>query len=128
MRRSLVLALPLLLFGVAAVAQQTGTLTVNVVSQTEAGVPNIPAPAMGAKIIVVHWTNDGMHPSLVHDQVGTTNQMGTCTMNLPPGTYDIFVAASDLAPAAFRREIKVGATSSVTAHLRPAPLHLRPVQ
>ena len=128
MRRFLLLTSSMLLLSVAAFAQQTGTLTVSVQQVAQPGLPNTPAPAMGAKVVVVHWTNNGGHPSLVQDEVGTTNQMGTCTMNLPAGTYDIFVAASELAPASFRREIKAGATTSVTAHLRPAPLHLQPAQ
>ena len=127
MRRYFLLTLTLLLFSVAAVAQQTGTLTITVQQAAEPALA-VPAPAMDAKVIVVHWTHGGMHPSLEHDQVGTTNQMGICTMKLPPGTYDIFVAASELAPAAFRREIKAGATTSVVAHLRAAPLHLQPVK
>ena len=128
MRRSLLLALPLLLLSAAAIAQQTGTLTVTVVTQAEAGLPNAPAPAMGAKVIVMHWSHEGPQANLVQDRVATTNQMGTCVLNLPPGNYDIFVSASGLAPAAFQRELEAGQTGTIKASLRPAPSHLRPVQ
>ena len=126
MGRSIVLALPLLLLGLTATAQQTGSLTVTVQRVAEMG--SLAGPVAAAKVFVVHWTNSGGHASMVQDQVATTNQKGMCSIDLPPGTYDLFVAASDLAPAAFRREIKAGEAASLTAHLPAAPLHLRPVE
>ncbi len=127
MRRFLLLSCVLLLvFGSSAIAQETGRLQISV--QRAGTTSSLGGSVMGAKVIVVHWTNPGQSTSLVHDQVATTNQMGTCTVDLPPGTYDVFVSSSDLAPAAFRRKIKVGQTTSLTATLRSAPLHLRPVQ
>ena len=109
-----------------SVAQAPGRL---VVSVQKAADPTLPAaPAIGAKVIVVHWGSSGPNPTMVHDRVATTNQMGTCTLELPPDVYDIFVTSSGLAPAAFRREVKAGETASVTANLKPAPFQLRPVQ
>ena len=126
MRRFLLLScFSLLWLSVSAIAQDTGRLEVTV--QHAAAIGSPAGPVMNAKVIVVHWTNEGMHPSLVQNQMGTTNQLGICVFNLPPGTYDIFVASSELAPTAFRREIKVGETTSLTASLRSSPLHFRPV-
>jgi hypothetical protein len=127
MRRFLLLScLSLLLLSLTAVAQNTGRLEITV--QKAAAIGSPAGPVMNAKVIVVHWTNDGMHPSLVHDQVATTNQMGMCVVNLPAGTYDIFVASSELAPAAFRKDIKTGETASLTANLRSAQSRYRPVE
>ena len=128
MRRSLLLVLPLLLLSVTALAQQNGTLNVIVQQMAHPGLPNTPASIAGAKVIVMHWTNErGLQPSLMRDQIATTNQMGQCVISLPPGTYDVFVAAGESAPAAFRREIKAGEDTSLTATLRPASTQLRPL-
>ena len=112
-----------------ALAQQNGTLIITVQQMAHPGLPNIPAPIAGAKVIVMHWTNErGLQPSLMRDQIATTNQMGECVISLPPGTYDIFVAATESAPAAFRREVKPGESSTLTASLHPAATQLRPLQ
>jgi len=131
MRRSLLLlTLPLFLLSVTAVAQQTGSLNVTVQQMAQPGLPNTPAPIAGAKVIVMHWASElgGAPPKLMRDQIATTNQMGQCVITLPPGNYDIFVAASESAPAAFRREVKAGENSSLTANLRPAATQLRPLE
>ncbi len=126
MKRSLLLVgLSLAVFCAAAVAQETGRVEITV--QRAAGMGSLAGPVDGAKVIVMHWTDSAGHPSLVQDQTATTNQMGNCTINLPPGTYDIFVASSELAPAAFRRDVKVGEAISITATLRTAGSHLRPI-
>ena len=125
MKSSLLLvALSMTVLCVAASGQESGRLDITVQRAATSG--SLSGSVNGAKVIIVHWTDSGGHPSLVQDQTATTNPMGTCTVNLPPGTYDIFVAASELAPAAFRREIKASETTAVVAHLRPAPLHVQP--
>ncbi len=127
MKRFLLLVGVLLLFwSIAAAAQESGRLEITVQRAAEMATPA--GPIAGARVIVVHWTNPGLHPALVQDQVATTNQMGMCTVDLPPGTYDVFVSASELSPAAFRREVKTGETTSLNANLRSAPLHLRPIE
>ncbi len=127
MKRSLLLVgLSTLLVSVAALAQQTGRLNVTV--QRAATMGAAAAPIAGAKVIIVHWTNPGLHPSMVQDQMATTNDMGTCSVDLPPGTYDIFISSAELAPSAFRREIKVGQTTALPVNLRAAPLHFRPIE
>jgi len=129
MRRSLLLTLPLMLFAVTAFAQQNGTLNVTVQQMAHPGLPNTPVPIAGAEVIVMHWTNErGMQPSLMRDQIATTNPMGQCAISLPPGTYDVFVAAGESAPAAFRWDIKPGQTTTMTASLRSSPLRFRPVK
>src|SRR5579862_939388 len=130
MRRSLFLALPLMLFTMTAFAQQNGSLTVTVRQVASPGLPNTSAPVYGAKVIVMHWASElgGAQPTLMRDQIATTNQMGQCVVSLPPGNYDVFVAANESAPAAFRREIKAGENNALTANLRPAPTQLRPLE
>lgn len=109
-----------------ALAQTSGRLMVTVKTAAE---PTRPAaPAVGAKVFVVHWTNAGLHPTIFQDQVATTNQMGVCSIELPPGTYDIFVSGNGLAPAAFQREITAGQSISLLANLKPAPSQLRPIE
>lgn len=127
MKRSLLLMCAFVLLTTAAFAQASGSLTVTVRSAPDSA--TVAGPIAGAKVIVVHWSNDGMHPTtMVQDRIATTNQMGTCTIELPPGTYDVFIAASELGPAAFRREVRPGATTSLSASLKPAPSHLSPVK
>lgn len=127
MKRSvLLICLSMLLPSLAAIAQETGRLDVTV--QRAASMGSLAGPIVGAKVIVVHWTGAGGHPSLVQDQTANTNEMGTCTINLPPGTYDIFIASSELAPTAFRRSITAGGTVTLTATLRAAGSHFRPVE
>ena len=131
MRRSLLLlCLPLLLLGVTALAQQKGTLTVTVQQVANPGLPNTSAPVYGAKVVVMHWASElgGAQPKLMRDQIATTNQMGQCVISLPAGTYDIFVAANESTPAAFRREVKAGENNALTANLHAAPSQLRPLQ
>jgi len=127
MRHSLLLVgLSLLLLSAVAGAQETGHLTVTV--QRAATMGSAAAPIAGAKIIIVHWTNSGMQPSLVQDQVAATGPMGMYTVDLPPGTYDIFISATELMPGAFRREIKAGQTTELPVNLRATPLHFRPLE
>ena len=127
MKRSLLLTcLSILLFSLAALAQETGRLNLTVQRQPTMG--SAAAPIAGAKVLVVHWTNPGLHPSMVQDQTATTNDMGMCTLDLPPGTYDIFISSGDLAPSAFRREIKAGQTTAMPVNLHATPLHFRPIE
>lgn len=127
MRRSLLLICASFLFLTAAgFAQESGRFIITVQTAPD---PATPARQVaGAKVIVVHWANAGLHPTMVQDQIATTNQMGMCMIELPPGAYEVFVSASGLMPAAFRRDLKVGESTSLLANLTPAPLHLRPVQ
>jgi hypothetical protein len=115
----------LLLLSVAAFAQERGRLVVTV--QTR---PDAPAPAgkaVGAKVIVVHWTHSQLHPQMVQDQVATTDQNGTCMVDLPVGSYDIFVSASGWTPVAVKRDVEPGENAPLIVSLKPAETHLRPV-
>ncbi len=122
----LVVCASLLFLSVIASAQQSGRLIVT--ARTAPNSENPAAPAMDAKVIVVHWTNSGFHPTLFQDQIATTNQMGMCTIDLAPGAYDVFISANGLEPAAFHRDISPGVNTNLTATLKSAPLHLRPIQ
>lgn len=127
MKRAVLLNCTALVFlSCATLGQSTGQLVITVKAASEANLAA--APANGVKVIIVHWTNTGLHPILTQDQVATTDQMGRCTAQLPPGTYDVFVSANGLSPSAFRRVVKPGESTSITTTLRPAPLELRPAQ
>jgi hypothetical protein len=82
---------------------------------------------MGAKVIVVHWTHSQLHPQMVQDQVATTDQNGACTVDLPAGTYDVFISASGLTPVAVKRDIEAGENTPLIVSLKAAETHLRPV-
>jgi hypothetical protein len=123
-RLSLCCALLLLVPG-AAFAQDHGRLVVTV--QTR---PDAPAPAgkaVGARVIIVHWTHSQLHPQMVQDQVASTDQSGTCTIDLPAGTYDVFISASGLAPVAVKSDVEAGENTPLIVSLKPAETHLRPV-
>ena len=127
MKRSLVsLGLLVLLCSAFAVAQEQGRLVVTV--QTAAGSAVPTGRVAGAKVMVVHWTSSQLHAQMVQNAVATTNQMGMCTIELPPGTYDIFVSGSGLTPGAFRRDVEASGSTPLIVNLRPAPMHLRPTQ
>jgi len=126
MRRSLFGLIAVLALASAGFAQEHGTLAVSV--QTVAQ-PNRPAAQVsGAKVIVVHWADAQMAQTIVQDRIATTNQMGTCEIDLPPGIYDVFVTANGLQPAAYKREVLANETASVAVTMHPAPIHLRPAQ
>ena len=106
--------------------QATGQLVITVRAGSDASLPS--APAAGVKIIVMHWASSNLHPTLMQDQIATTNAAGQCTAQLPQGTYDVFVSGIGLSPSAFRRAVKAGESTSIVTTLRPAPLQLRPAQ
>ena len=125
MKRSVLLGCALfLLLSAAAFAQSPGHLSVTVTVTAQPEMPST-GPVSGAKIIVMHWSHS-LHPTIVQDQIATTGQMGTATIDLPPGVYDIFVASSGLVPAAFRREIVSGQNNSLAVTLTSAQSHLSP--
>lgn len=114
-----------LLAGTAALAQDHGRLAFTV--QTQPDPPSPAGRAVGARIIVVHWTHSQLHPQMVQDQVATTDANGTCSIDLPVGTYDVFVTATGLAPQALKRDVSAGETTAIVVVLKAAATHLRPV-
>lgn len=114
-----------LLITTAATAQDRGHLVVTVQTRSDSSAPA--GRAIGAKVIVVHWTHSQLHSQMVQDQVATTDQKGMCTIDLAPGTYDIFVSGSGLNPVAVKRDVEAGETTPVIVSLKPAETHLRPV-
>ena len=127
MKRALLLNCAAIVFlSCATFGQAAGQLVITLKAASEANLAA--APANGVKVIIVHWTNTGLHPTLTQDQIATTDQMGRCTVQLPRGTYDVFVSANGLSPSAFRRVVKPGENTSITTTLRPAPLQLRPAR
>src|SRR3954452_14087848 len=111
MKRALLLNCAALVFlSCMSFGQATGQLVVSVQAASDANLPA--APANGVKVIIVHWTNTRLHPTLTQDQIAATDQMGRCTLQLPPGTYDVFLSANGLSPSAFRRLVKSGESTS----------------
>jgi len=115
----------LFLLNTLSFAQDTGRLTVSVQSLAQPAMPE--APIAGGRIVVMHWTHSQLHPTMVQDTIATTNDMGTCTIDLPAGTYDVFVSSSGFNPAAFRRDVEAGVNNPLTMKLTVAPLHVHPV-
>jgi len=127
MKRALLLNCAAIIFlSCVTFGQAAGQLVITVTAASEASLPA--TPANGVKVIIVHWTSTGLHPTLTQDQVATTDQMGRCTVQLPRGTYDVFLSANGLATSAFRRVVKPGESASIITTLRAAPLQLRPAQ
>ena len=123
-RSSMVLAFTLLA-SLACVAQERGRITVTV--QTRADATSLVGNAVGAKVVVVHWTMLNLHPTMIQDQVATTDENGSCTLNLLPGVYDLFVSANGLAPYAAKIEAVAGENEPIVVTLKPGSMHLRPV-
>ena len=124
MRRVLTLGL-LLLLPVVGFAQDSGRLTLSVQASAD---PTIPATRVaGAKVMVVHWSRSQLDRTMIQDQVATTNAQGTCSLDLAPGVYDIFISTPGFSPAAFRREVSVGESTPLVVRLKAAPLRLHPV-
>ena len=115
----------LLLLPVAAFAQDHGRLVVTVQTRPEAPAPA--GKAIGAKIIIVHWTHSQLHPQMIQDKVATTDQNGQCTIDLPAGSYDVFISASGLTPIAVKGDVEAGENTPLVITLKPAEMHLRPV-
>lgn len=116
----------ILLLAVAVSAQDHGQLAVTV--QTQPDPPSPAGRAVGAKVIVVHWTHSQLHPQMVQDQVATTDANGTCNIDLPMGTYDVFITATGLTPQAVKRDVLPGESTPLVVVLKTAPTHLRPVR
>ncbi len=108
-----------------AIAQEHGRLAVTVTTRSDSSAPA--GRAIGAKVIVVHWTHSQLHAQMVQDEAATTDQKGMCTIDLPPGTYDIFVTASGLNPVAVKRAVQAGETTSLVVSLKAAAQQLQPV-
>ena len=123
-RSSLCVAV-IFLLAIAVSAQDRGHLAIAV--QTKADASGVIGQANGAKVIVVHWTNSQMHPAMVQDQVATTDKIGTCTLDLLPGVYDLFVSASGFSPYAVKVDVVAGENAPLSITLKAGSTHLRPV-
>lgn len=115
----------ILLLAVAASAQERGRLTITV--QTKADASGVVGQANGAKVMAVHWTASPMHSTMLQDQVATTDAEGKCSLNLPPGVYDLFISANGMEPAAMKVQIANGENKPLTVTLKSGGTHLRPV-
>jgi uncharacterized protein (DUF2141 family) len=125
-RYLLPLCLLSLLLTATAFAQAPGHLEVSVSAAQQASLAA--SPVAGAKIIVVHWTQSQLHSSMIQEALTTSDQMGTAAIDLPPGTYDVFVSSQGLAPAASRINVQSGTRTQLPVKLNAAPTQLRPTE
>jgi hypothetical protein len=100
----------------------TGTLHVVVMDFSGAVVPN-------ASIRVEHWEMaNGAPPTLKQDSSARTDQYGSYTITLKPGTYDVFVSFAIFSPVAAKVKIEAGKPAQFSPKLQVDPLEKFKVQ
>ena len=110
----------ILLFGMWAAASFSAQLT-GIVTDSEGA-------AVGGAHVVVHWDRSGADVGL-HSNVGirqdlalVTDAKGEFRAQLPPGFYDIFVAAIAFSPDCRKIRIKPGENATYHVTLKVDPL------
>ena len=89
---------------------------------------SLDTPISGA-MVLIHWDSAGSTAGLTtnvgikEDLVIRTKEDGTFRLDLPPGFYDVFVAAKVFAPACRKIRIKLGLEQEVTLHMKADPLY-----
>jgi len=85
-------------------------------------------PISGA-MVLIHWDSAGSTVGLItnvgikEDLVIRTNGNGTFKVDLPPGFYDVFVAAKAFSPTCRKIRIKRGDGLEVTLQMNADPLY-----
>jgi hypothetical protein len=93
-----------------------GTLHIVVMDFSGAVVPN-------ASIRVEHWEmENGAPPALKEDSSARTDQYGSYTITLKPGTYDVFVSFAIFSPVATKVKIEAGKPAEFSPKLQVDPL------
>jgi hypothetical protein len=99
-----------------------GTLQVVVMDFSGAVVPN-------ASIRIEHWEmENGAPPTLKQDSSARTDQYGSYTITLKPGTYDVFVSFAIFSPVAMKVKIEPGKPAEFSPKLQVDPLEKFKVQ
>jgi hypothetical protein len=81
-------------------------------------------------LVLIHWDSAGSTVGLTSNigikadlSIRTKND-GTFSIDLPPGFYDVFVAATAFTPTCRKIRMKVGKAQEITLHLNVDPLYL----
>jgi hypothetical protein len=82
---------------------EIATLSVTVIDSTGAVIPN--------SSVIVHWDSAGLDDvkdniGTKEDKVATTDATGSFSLEIPPGVYDVFVAAAGFSPHCEKLTIK----------------------
>jgi len=86
-------------------------------------------PISGA-MVLIHWDSAGSTVGLTtnvgikDDLVIRTSEYGTFKVVVPPGFYDVFVAASAFSPTCRKTRIKAGQGQEVTLRMKVDPLYI----
>jgi hypothetical protein len=104
-----------LLVLLAATSAHAATLSGTVVDYTEAAIPD-------ARVII-HWDSVGLdsvkeNVGIKGDEIATTDATGHFSLELPPGVYDVFVAAAGFFPHCEKLSVKGKETRSYTVPLK----------
>ena len=81
--------------------------------------------------VVAHWDSSGAtvglkdNPGTLHDVTLSTDVNGEFSAELPPGFYDIFVAAAGFSPECRKVRLKVGPIENFRVSLKADPLVTR---
>lgn len=84
---------------------------------------------VSAAMVLIHWDSAGSTAGLTtnvgvkEDLVIRTKEDGTFKVDLPPGFYDVFVAAMAFTPACRKIRIKLGQDQEVTLRMNADPLY-----
>jgi hypothetical protein len=112
-----------LLVVVAMTATITSAETLKVAARDSVGTP------ISGALVLVHWDPAGSTAGLTTN-VGIktdlsirTNDLGTISIDLPPGFYDVFVAATAFTPTCRKIRIQVGKGQEITLSLQADPLY-----
>jgi Carboxypeptidase regulatory-like domain len=80
-------------------------------------------------MILIHWDSAGSTVG-VTDNIGIkdniilqTQENGTFSLDLPPGWYDVFAAASAFTPTSLKIRIKEGGAQNIKLRLKVDPLY-----
>jgi hypothetical protein len=84
-------------------SSEIATLSVTVIDSIGAVIPN--------SSVIVHWDSaglDGVKDNIgtKEDKVATTDATGSFSLEIPPGVYDVFVAAAGFSPHCEKLTIK----------------------
>jgi hypothetical protein len=86
--------------------------------------------SISGALVLVHWDPAGSTVGLTSNigikadlSIRTKND-GTFSIDLPPGFYDVFVAATAFSPTCRKIRMQVGKGQEITLHLNVDPLYL----
>ena len=104
-----------LLFGFTAFSADPGTLSGTVMDEQGAAIPN--------GRVIAHWDSAGLDDvkeniGMRDDKIATTDSTGHFSLELPPGVYDVFVAAPGFSPHCEKLTLKTQETHRYEVRLK----------